>query len=217
MMRGLVVSLLLSACLLRAAEAQEPFGVTVGADLSAATVRSESGDDSEKVTGVLIGGVIAVEWWRLTLDMFYLEGTAEPQEAGEGRDVIEGELLAGVRVLPWLGVKVGPHIRSYVLPGEGTQRWVFWEVRLSAAARLGTPILTGYFEGWNALSSELDVAESLDRAQGLEGGLKFEPRGVPLWATLGYRMDHSRLAGGTRRETIEHVILGVGLAIGGNR
>lgn len=195
------------------AQAQSDFGVSFGLQLAAATARSESPNVSEQLSGILIGGEVSVSWWRLLLDLRYLDGSADPEVSGVGRDVVEGEVMLGVRPVAWLALKVGPHARSYVMP-EGTQRWLYWETRIAAQSRLGTPALRAYFEGWTGIASRLDVAEVLDRAQGLEGGLRLSPAGSRVWAKLAYRMDYSRLGGGVRHETMEYGMVGVGLALG---
>ena len=96
----------------------------------------------------------------------------------------------------------------------GTQRWFFWEVRLRGEATLGIPVLKGYLEGWNVISNNLDVPEPWDRGQGIEGGLRLQSAGRPLWARLGYRMDHSRLGSGARTETMEQLVATVGFSLG---
>jgi hypothetical protein len=126
---------------------------------------------------------------------------------------LSGVVAGGSVALTWSRLSVDLHARSYIT-GVGTQRWLFWELRLAAQTRLGSPVLLAYFEGWNGVSSKLDVAESLDRAQGLEGGLRLEPRGTPFWARIGYRVDHTRLGGGVRRETAEYIMVGLGVALG---
>jgi hypothetical protein len=155
-------------------------------DVSAISLKSESPTIDEDLSGVVAGGSVALTWSRLSVDLLYLQGSADPE---------------------------GDHARSYIT-GVGTQRWLFWELRLAAQTRLGSPVLLAYFEGWNGVSSKLDVAESLDRAQGLEGGLRLEPQGTPFWARVGYRVDHSRLGGGVRRETAEYITVGLGVALG---
>jgi len=178
-------------------------------------VRSQASDVSETSSGVLLGGGASLELWRASLDLLYWQGGVTAGGTGAERDVVEGEAMLGFRILGWLSFKLGPHARTYITTEETHTRWLFWEMRVAADAALGTPLLSGYFEGWTSLSANLGVAEALDRAQGLQGGLRFEPRSTPIFVTIGYRMDHSRLASGTRLETIEHLLVALGWRFGG--
>jgi hypothetical protein len=192
---------------------QSRLAASLELDVSTFSLKSETAALSESLSGVLVGGAATLSWSAVSLGTQYLQGTADPDGSGEGRDVVEGSLMLGFQVVPWLALRIGPHARSYITD-VGTQRWLYWELRVAAQTRLGSPVLLAYFEGWNGISSKLDVVESLDRAQGLEGGFRLEPRRTPVWARIGYRMDHSRLGGGLRRETAEYLIVGLGLAFG---
>jgi len=196
------------------ASPQGKMSASAALELSAASAKSLVHDTSQTFSGVLFGGEASLALGKLSLDLLYLEGSASSDGNEADRDVVEGEVMLGFHALRWLSLKIGPHARSYVT-AQGTQRWMFWELRLAADAALGTPTLKAYFEGWTSLSTNLDVAESLDRAQGLQGGIRLEPRGLPISFRLGYRMDHSRLADGVRLETIEHLMLAVGWRFGG--
>ncbi len=209
---GLAVAISLSAAP-AVALAQSALGITFGAAVSTVRVNSQSGASVDQLSGVMAGGEGKLSLWKASLDLRYFEGSADSSGEGDGKDIVEGEALLGFRPLHWLTVKLGPHIRS-MISDLGTQRWVFWEIRLRGEATLGIPILKGYLEGWNVIGDKLDVSEPMDRGQGLEGGLKLQSAGRPLWARLGYRMDHSRLGGGARTETMEQLVATVGFSLG---
>lgn len=196
------------------AASQGKLSASAALELSAASARSRLHDTSEAFGGVLFGGEASLTLGKLSLEVLYLEGGASSDRNEADRDVVEGEAMLGFRALRWLSLKIGPHARSFVT-AQGTQRWMFWELRLGADAALGTPVLKGYFEGWTSLATNLDVAESLDRARGLQGGIRLEPQRSPVSFRIGYRMDHSRLADGLRLETMEHLMLAVGWRFGG--
>ncbi len=193
--------------------AQSPIGFTVGAAVSSVRVNSQSGVLVDHLSGVMAGGEGRLSLWKASLDLRYFEGSADSSGEGDGKDIVEGEAMLGFSPLHWLTVKLGPHIRS-MISDVGTQRWFFWEIRLRGEATLGIPVLKGYLEGWNVISNNLDVPEPMDRGQGLEGGLKLESAGRPLWARVGYRMDHSRMGSGARTETMEQLVATVGLSFG---
>jgi hypothetical protein len=154
-------------------------------------------------------------WWRLLLDLRYLEGGLSADTGNAERDMAEGGAFIGILPVSWVTVKGGAHVRSY-FTGDIIERWVLWEVRLRAEVPVFRPTsrsvaLHSYLEGWTPLSADVNVPEAVDGGGGFEGGMMFRLAQVPIWAQLAYRIDHVKLGDGTRRETMQQLIFGVGL------
>lgn len=207
----LLASLSLAAGTLTA-QTLAPTGIfTVGST----RIRSQSGQFS----GAVVGGDGTLSFGRLELAVSYVQGkvdsvgTSGAAGAGGGHDLVEGSVLLGARPLSWLTIATGPHARSYTLT-SGTQRWVFWELRARAAAAFIGSAARGYVELWRALSADVNVPESFDHAQGGEAGMIIRFARAPLQARVAYRMDHTVLKsalGGTRLETVDGLVVGIGL------
>jgi len=179
-----------------------------------ARVRSAVPAGVEEWSGTAFLGQGALTLGRLSLNVSYLQGTLDPAGVGAattGRDLVEGTVLLGIRPAAWLTLRGGPHARAYTLTG-GTQRWLFWEVGARAATAFVGSAVQGYAELWRAVSADANVPEPFDHAQGGEAGMILRLARAPLQARVGYRIDHAELGGGTRRETVDGVVVGVGLA-----
>ena len=177
-----------------------------------ARVRSELPSGTSQFTGPVLGGQGSLAFGRFGLDVSYVEGTVRPEGGGAaGFDLVEGRVRLGVRPLEWLTLSAGPHARSYVLVG-GTQRWVFWEVEARASGAFIGRAARGYVEFWRAVTTSVNVPERFDHAQGGEAGMLVHLSQAPFELRLAYRLDHAVLGGGTRRETVEGVVVAVGLA-----
>ena len=166
-------------------------------------------------SGPSFGGAGSVAWWRLSLNLRYLEGGLSPSGGGDARDLVEGEALLAFRPLSWLRLGFGPHVRAFIL-NSGTERWLFWEGRVRTETRLGFPTLRTHFEFWQVLGSDVRVPDAFGTGQGLEGGLRWEIGRFPLSVMLSYRLDRSSLASGSREEVLEHVFVSVGIGRGGS-
>jgi len=197
-----------------ALNAQKRLGVEVGIGPVSTQVSSTESGSTDQLSGVTFGGRVGLTYWKLVLDARYLEGTVKSGNSERQEDVVEGELLVGMVPLSWLALKIGPHVRSIVTTG-GTQRWWFWEGRVRAHANLGTPLLRSYLEVWHVFSANVDLVEGYDSGNGIEGGLRATLSRLPFWAELAYRIDNSRLGGGDRIQTVEELILMIGVAFGG--
>ena len=181
--------------------------------LVTARVRSQRPD--YQFTGSAFLGQGTLTLGRLHLSASYLQGTLN-RDGGTtaSTDLVEGTVLLGVRTLDWLTFEAGPHARAYT-PTGSTQRWLFWEVRARAATAFVGSAVRGYAELWRAVSAHANVPESFDHAQGGEAGMILRLARSPLEARVGYRIDHSVLKdrlGGTRQETVDGVVIGVGVA-----
>ena len=193
--------------------AQIPVRLSAGVGVSSMNLNTEDVAGAARFSGFGLGGEATLGYGRLGLELRYLEGSLSPSDTGRNREMVEGELMLSVRALSWLRLKLGPHVRSMILPA-GTERWLFWEGRLQTKTRLGTPRLTSRFEFWQVLSANIDVAEAFDGGQGIEGALRWEVSTLPVWIGLGYRIDRSNLGSGVRTEVMEHVSLTIGLGRG---
>jgi hypothetical protein len=144
------------------------------------------------------------------LTLRYLEGSVRNDSAAIERDFAEGDLTLWARPFRWAALGVGPHIRSFVATGS-TVRWLFWEVRARATADLLPRVVDAYLEGWAAVSGDVDVPDPFNSGRGVEGGLEVAVGRLPVSVRLRYRAERIALGGGARRETTEHVMLGVGI------
>ena len=185
---------------------------TGSASLVTARVRSAVPAGIDQFTGSAFLGQGALAIGRVELSVSYLQGTLNHDGgSAAGRDLVEGTLLLGVRALDWLTLEGGPHARAYTLAGS-TQRWLFWELRARAATAFVGSAARGYVELWRAVVAHANVPEAFDHAQGGEVGMILRLARAPLSARVGYRIDHAVLGGGTRLETVDGVVIGVGLA-----
>ena len=168
---------------------------------------------TNELTGTVLAGQGALALGRLELALGYVQGKIGPAGAsGAGQDLVEGVALLGVRPASWLRLAVGPHARSYTLTGGTQLRWAFWELRARVSGAFVGSAGRGYMELWRALSASVNVPERFDHAQGGEAGMVVHLARAPLELRLGYRIDHAVLGGGTRLETVDAVVVGVGLS-----
>jgi hypothetical protein len=170
-------------------------------------VRSNAAGFSESMQNEVWVGEAVYTRGMLVADGLYAEGRLTPT-GGTPRDLVEARGFAGLRVFHILSIKAGPQIRATALPG-GTRRRVLWEMR----SRVESPIndvLGAYAEGWAAVAGRSNVAEHIDRAHGAEAALTAHFARWPVWAKLGYRVEHAEFDGGLRSETIDGIALSVG-------
>ena len=187
-------------------------GLTGSAGGSAGSVRSTAtlGGASVAFSGAMIGGEGHVGIGRVSVDVAYLQGTLNPDTgSAESRDYVEGELLLSVVALRGLMVRVGPHARAYI-SSAGTQRWLFWTGRVRGERTLIAPVVSGFVEGWLALSADVNVSEAFDNARGAVVGLSVRLPGPPFYGRLSYGIERARMGGGARLETVEGLSVVVG-------
>ncbi len=212
-MSGRAVALLLVCA--SGAAAQTPVHVVVGLSAGAHTARSRTADGRELLSGLTLVGEGAVERGSLRLRIRYGQGHLTPDTGRStvlGRRFTEGEALLGYRARPWLTLWVGPHARTYATD-LGKQRWLFWEIRGQAQVAVLPDRMTSFLEVWGAPAGDVDVRESFGSGRGAEGGIRVRVAGPDVWARLAYRIEQARMGGGTRRETVEAVLLGVAVAV----
>jgi hypothetical protein len=189
-------------------QALRPTFVVLGVPTRVRTTVPGSGDVLN-VTALGVEGAIAAGRWQAELSYFEGEGPADTAST-TARSVVEGRALLGFRARPWLVVKAGVHARSYAVTG-GILRWLFWELRARGEAPFIGTAVTGYGELWRALVADVNVPERFDHAQGGEAGMVLRLARAPLEARIGYRIDHLAFGGGTRLETVDGVVIGVGI------
>lgn len=164
-----------------------------------------------ELTGTAFGSTGGVALGRVALELGYWQGRVAPRPAGPpARDLIEAMALLGVRPAGWLVVRAGVQVRSYVTPA-GTERWVFWQVRVRTEQVIVAPAIRVHGELWRAVSAQVNAPQPFDRGQGGEVGLSVRPPRLPLWARLSYGIDDAKLGGGARRETVDQLSLTVGI------
>src|SRR5205085_10604204 len=160
---------------------------TVGlrADAFMGWVDSDAGIARASLRGRGFGGEgrIGVNGWLFGLGL--LEGQLKPagDAGGTGspqRDLVQGTVFVGGRLLPWLEMTAGPVVRAYVTDST-TERWVFWQAR----ARVDAPIVMGklgsYLEVWRALSSDVNLPTGAGRIQGGEAGVVVQAPQERVW------------------------------------
>jgi len=62
------------------------------------------------------------------------------------------------------------------------------------------------------VAADANVPEQFDHAQGGEAGMIVRFARAPIEARVAYRIDHAVLGGGSRLETVDGVVIGVGLS-----
>ena len=190
----------------------QSFHTAAAASVVTARVRTEQLGGAAQFSGAAfgIGGTLSLG--RVQLGLSYLQGHLDPDTgSAQARDLVEGAVLLGVRPLEWLTLSGGPHARAYAASGQ-TQRWLFWELRVRAAKPFIGSAVQGYAELWRAVAADANVPEPFDHAQGGEAGMIVRLARAPLEGRIGYRIDRAVLGGGTRLETVDGVVIGVGLA-----
>ncbi|HVH11198.1 MAG TPA: hypothetical protein VM736_15495 [Gemmatimonadales bacterium] len=203
------------------ATASGPLGAQALAPGAAAAVvqthlLSQVASGSARFSGVLAGGQGVLSVGRVGLALSYVQGRVAPDGAsGPGYDLVEGSVLLGARPVPWLTVSGGPHARAYGLL-SGTERWLFWELRVRAAGAWVGSAARGYAELWRAVSASVNVPETFDHAQGAEVGMAVHFARAPLEVRLAYRLDHAVLRAtggpGLRLETVDGVLVALGVS-----
>ncbi|HEU5261104.1 MAG TPA: hypothetical protein VFU41_06725 [Gemmatimonadales bacterium] len=184
---------------------------TAGGSVVSVRVRSRLPGTTRAWSGAAFGGEGSLGLGRVRLTANYSQGTLNPDGGTEpSRDVVEGSAMLSVRLLRGLRLAGGPRARTYVFAG-GTQRWLFWELRARAEGMFIGSAVSGHAELWRAVSTDVNVLERLDHAQGGEAGMTVHLSRL-VDARLAYRIDHAVLGGGSRVETVDGLVVGMGLA-----
>lgn len=166
---------------------------------------------SEALSGVVLEGQGRIALGPVTLQASYAQGHLVADRGGAApRDLVAGGLALAARPAPWLTIAAGPQLRAYAAAGT-TERWVLWK----AGARLAGPVIVGtlraHAEAWLALASSVNTDLGAGGARGGEAGLTLQVPRTPLWARFAYVVDQARMRNNARIETLESVVLSVGL------
>ena len=167
--------------------AQLPLRYSLSLGAFSNNLNTEATTGPQRLAGLSAGGGASLAYGRLGLGIQYMEGSLSPSGDGAGRDLVEGEAMLSLRTLSWLSLKLGPHIRSFIVD-DGTERWLFWEGRIRTEARLGTERLTSSLEIWQVLSADVNTVEPFDKGQGIEGNLNWAV--LRTTALVGSRVPH---------------------------
>ena len=175
-------------------------------------VHSDAAGTSEALGAPGFGVQADLVWWRLGLDLRYLQADLEPTTTTEAlrRDLTEGRALLRLQLTSWLGLATGPQVRSYGT-AIGTQRWFLWAVAARGEGALLPNIVWGYAEFWTVFPVDVNVPEQWNDGFGGDVGVTLALSRLPLWLRLAYRLEVYRLGDGARRETVDAVTLGLGI------
>jgi len=187
--------------------AQSRWDVSFGATGAQEIVRSRIGTTRERLSGLVFSGEAVATRGRLVARLRYGQGRVTADAAG--RDVVEGEALLGYKARPWLTLWVGPHARTFVVPGQSDQRWLLWSGRVTARGSLFPGRLESFVELWQGFTGSLNRPAGSAGGGGAEAGLELRLASRPFWGRLAYRIEQGRVDGG-RRETVEALTLTVG-------
>ncbi len=188
---------------------------TLGADGALARVHLHASGSGigEALSGVAAEGQGRIQLGALVVQATYAQGhLAADSGAAAARDLVQASLAVAARPLPWLAVAAGPQLRAYAAAGA-TERWVFWKVSARAAGPVIFGTLRAHAEGWIALASSVNTALGAGGARGGEAGLTMLVPHTALWARFAYVVDQARMKNGARIETLESVVLSVGLGV----
>jgi hypothetical protein len=208
---GALVAVVLGCFAAGPAYAQYRFTGDIAVTASRASVERETAAGVENLSGTAFGAEAAVGYWLAELRGRYVQGSLSAEGGSDAGDLVEGELLLGVRPIEAFQLRVGPHARSYVTP-TGTTRWVQWEVH----GRFEAPLLLdgslrSYLEGWYALSGDVNAPTPFQVGRGLEGGVGIVVPRTRIRVHLAYRVDRGALETDARTETVEQIQLRVGI------
>lgn len=175
------------------------------------SVRSTSllGSTEEALQGIVVGGEARLRVGRVWVDGAYREGSIKTTDDTETRDYADGHMFLRVETFPGVVASVGPHARAYIT-NTGTQRWLFWSVRLRGERALIAPAIAGYIELWHSLGANVNVSETFDRATGGDVGMTVRLPRSKFWGRIGYDIERAWLSGSARKETVEGVSLVLG-------
>jgi len=179
---------------------------------AAGRIRSAAGTLVEPLHGTVLALTAGLSRWSLVLDARYAEGSFTSNDpAVPARDLTEGEVQFGVRLLPVVTVSAGPHARAYTT-ASGSQRWVFWEARVAGQTALIPSRLDVYAQLWGAVAGSTSLSNEFGSERGGEVGARLGLPGTPLRLRIAYRIDHGSGTEPVRSDTVEQILLAVRLS-----
>lgn len=188
--------------------AQSKWQTSFGAGGGQEIARSRIGTTRERVSGMVFAGEGMATRGRFVARLRYGQGRVTNDTTG--RDIAEGEVLLGYKARPWLTVWVGPHARTFVVPGQSDRRWLLWSGRVTARGTLFPGRVTSFVELWQGFTGSLSRPPGSVTGGGAEAGLDLRLARRPIWGRLGYRIEQGRAASIGRRETVEAITLTLG-------
>ncbi len=91
---------------------------------------------------------------------------------------------------------------------EPSQKWQ-GNIRLPG----GCARRTRYAELWRTLASDVTLGPGAGRVQGGEAGVRYQPPETRFWLRLAYRVDDALVGVMARSETVEAVLVSVGVGL----
>jgi hypothetical protein len=201
-----------AAALPAAAAAQGGARATLGIGLAPSWEETQTQGSLVSRTGLLREGSLGLGVSVLGLDVLYRQGTLSADGGADQHELVDGQVLFGLRLGPWLTLEAGPHLRAYVTPA-GTERWVLWEGQARVAARVLRPGGWVYLRVGRVLTADIP-GMSFDHGQGAAAGLELRLGSTPLWGHVGYWVHRASASGALRVETVQGMSLGVALRRG---
>lgn len=203
----LVLILLLAATPLHA---QLSRILSIGAGGGSVRLRTEPAvGQGEVLSGSVIGTSGALTLGIASLELSYLEGNLTPDSGtASPRDIVDGAAFLAVRPVRWVALKLGVHLRSYVIP-SGTERWLNYEARLRGEGDIIGSILRAHVELARSVSADVNIGPQAESFQSGEAGLVVRLTRAPVWARLSYVIDQAKTAGGGT-ETLDGISLAIG-------
>ena len=186
------------------AQAQSRWTLTLGAAASREIAHSLFGSALPRLSGSLLSGEAIATRGRLVARVRYGQGRVTSDTAA--RDIVQGELLAGYQVRPWLQVWLGPRARTFVTSGLSDRRWLFWTAGLGARGGIFPGRVDSFAELWLGFSGRLNRPAGSASGRGVELGLEAIVPKRPLRLRLSYIVEQGRLDDG-RRDTVEGLAL----------
>ena len=179
---------------------QSRWTATFSAGAAREIVHSRFGAAQTRLIGSLLSGEAIVTRGRLIARLRYGQGHITSDTAG--RDVVQGELLAGYQARRWLQVWLGPRARTFVTPGLSDRRWLFWTGGIGARGAIFPGRMDSFAELWLGFSGRLNRPAASASGRGVELGLEAIVPQRPLRIRISYVVEQGRLNDG-RSDTVE--------------
>lgn len=190
------------------AAAQQVSPLALGVEASTARVVRDVAT-TQILGGPVLGASVRGSWRRFELEGQYLEGSLTPEGAAgaDGEDFVDARAVARVRVMPWLSLGAGPHLRAFITP-SGTARWSRIELHARGEGELIAGLAQLRVDTWFAVSAESNVQDGGDGAMGGEVGLLLRIPRTPAALQLSYVADRAMFTNGGS-EFVEGVRAGI--------
>jgi len=198
--------LVFAAPLCGASVAEAQWNVSFGVGGAQEIAHSRIGTTRDRLSGLVLSGEAIATRGHFVARLRYGQGSVTSDTGG--RDVAEGEALLGYKARRWLTVWVGPHARTFVVPGQSDRRWLLWSGRVTARGSLFPGRVESFVELWQGFTGNINRPAGSVSGGGAEAGIELRLAGRPFWGRLGYRIEQGRAS--ARRDTVEAITLTVG-------